>query len=97
MKKGVSILLAICLVLTCMGCQTSTITNVHDSSTPFVVEQTEESKVNIQSDETVVMVWIPRTGKRYHRNPRCSGMKKPTNVSLLEAERRGYTPCGNCY
>lgn len=43
------------------------------------------------------MVWIPRSGKRYHSNPGCSGMKEPQEVPLSEAESRGYTPCQNCY
>lgn len=43
------------------------------------------------------MVWIPRTGKRYHSNKRCSNMKNPSYVTLTEAERRGFTPCKKCY
>ena len=43
------------------------------------------------------MVWIPRTGERYHRNKKCSGMKEPKYVTIEEAIRRGYTPCKKCY
>lgn len=43
------------------------------------------------------MVWIPRTGKRYHRDKDCSGMKNPSYVSIEEAVRRGFTPCKKCY
>ena len=43
------------------------------------------------------MVWIPRTGKRYHSNERCSNMKNPSHVTLSEAKRRGFTPCKKCY
>lgn len=43
------------------------------------------------------MVWIPRSGKRYHSNPGCSGMKDPREVPLSEAEAQGYTPCQKCY
>ena len=43
------------------------------------------------------MVWIPRTGSKYHSNPECSRMKDPSHVTLSEAESRGYTPCSKCY
>lgn len=43
------------------------------------------------------MVWIPRSGSRYHSNPECSGMKDPQEVPLSEAEAQGYTPCQKCY
>ena len=44
-----------------------------------------------------IMVWIPRTGKKYHSNQKCSGMKNPSYVTIEEAERRGFTPCKKCY
>ena len=43
------------------------------------------------------MVWIPRTGQRYHRNKNCSGMKNPSYVTIEEAKRLGFTPCKKCY
>jgi membrane protein involved in colicin uptake len=43
------------------------------------------------------MVWIPRTGSKYHSNSSCSNMKNPTQVSLSEAQAAGYEPCKKCY
>ena len=43
-----------------------------------------------------IMVWIPRSGKRYHDSKKCSWMKSPKIVTLEEAKEMGYTPCGNC-
>lgn len=43
------------------------------------------------------MVWIPRTGSKYHNNPSCSNMKNPSQVTLDEAIRQGYEPCKKCY
>lgn len=43
------------------------------------------------------MVWIPATGKKYHRKSSCSNMKNPTQVSRSEAITRGYEPCKKCY
>ena len=48
-----------------------------------------------QSRET--MVWIPKSGSKYHSDPECSNMKDPTQVSLSQAESVGYTPCKKCW
>ncbi|MBE5801100.1 MAG: hypothetical protein E7319_02320 [Clostridiales bacterium] len=44
---------------------------------------------------STVMVYIPHSGHRYHDSKACAG-SAPTLVSLEEAKKRGYTPCGNC-
>lgn len=49
------------------------------------------------SSGVVVMVWIPRTGSKYHRNSSCSNMNNPSQVTLDEAIRRGFEPCKKCY
>lgn len=49
-----------------------------------------------KEDETE-MVWIPRTGEKYHDNPSCSGMNSPREVSRKQAKDLGYTACGKCY
>lgn len=43
------------------------------------------------------MVWIPQSGSKYHRNPGCSGMKDPSQVTRAQAESQGYAPCKRCY
>lgn len=43
------------------------------------------------------MVWIPKSGSKYHSRSSCSNMKNPTQVSRSEAIRRGYEPCKKCY
>lgn len=43
------------------------------------------------------MVWIPHSGSKYHSKSSCSGMKGPSQVSLADAQRRGYDPCKKCY
>lgn len=44
-----------------------------------------------------IMVWIPKSGTKYHRNSSCSGMKSPSQVTKEEAEALGYSPCSKCY
>lgn len=48
------------------------------------------------AEESQEMVWISKTGKRYHSNPDCSGMKSPRQITLEEAKQRNLTPCKNC-
>lgn len=43
------------------------------------------------------MVWIPKSGKKYHSYAGCSGMKNPRQVTKDEAEDLGYTPCSKCW
>lgn len=43
------------------------------------------------------MVWIPKSGSKYHSNPSCSNMKNPSQVSIDTAIARGYAPCSKCY
>ena len=43
------------------------------------------------------MVYIPKTGKKYHSNANCSNMKNPSQVSLSEAQSRVFTACKKCY
>lgn len=50
-----------------------------------------------EDDPQETMVWIPvNGGKKYHRNSDCSNMKNPKQVSISEAKRLNYTPCGRC-
>ena len=58
-------------------------------------QPTEPSTV--PADPETEMVWIPKTGEKYHTNPTCSNMKDPTQVTKEEAEQRGYEPCKRCH
>lgn len=64
---------------------------------PVMSETVEYSSVPQVVSVDEVMVWIPRTGSKYHRNPGCSGMNDPTQVTKSKAERLGYDPCQKCY
>ena len=43
------------------------------------------------------MVYVTKSGKRYHNNPNCSKMKNPIEMDLLDAIEKGFEPCGRCY
>ena len=46
---------------------------------------------------TQTVVYVTRTGARYHRNPNCGGMKEAIQTSLAEARQMGLDACENCY
>ena len=43
------------------------------------------------------MVWIPKSGTKYHSRPGCSNMQDPTEVTISAAISKGYTACKRCY
>ena len=43
------------------------------------------------------LVWIPRSGSKYHSKSTCSNMKNPIQVTLSEAKKSGYDPCKKCH
>lgn len=47
--------------------------------------------------QSETMVWIPKSGSKYHSHAGCSNMKNPSQVTQSEAEARGYTPCKKCW
>lgn len=50
-----------------------------------------------EAESSGEMVWIPRTGSKYHRTSTCSNMKNPSQVTREQAESWGYDPCKKCY
>lgn len=66
------------------------------SSEEAVSSQVTSSKENV-TQNVEKMVWIPQSGKKYHSNSACSGMKNPTKVTVEKAVSLGFTPCKKCY
>lgn len=53
--------------------------------------------VTTSTATTAQMVWIPKSGKKYHSRSSCSNMKNPTRVTKTEAVNRGYGQCSKCW
>ena len=53
--------------------------------------------VSTSENVDATMVYVTGSGRKYHLNPSCSRMKKPIQISLLEAIQQGYEPCRICY
>lgn len=68
--------------------------NNSQAKAPAQSEPAAQSPARPDNTETV---WIPATGKKYHRKSSCSNMKNPTQVSRSEAINRGYEHCKKCY
>lgn len=64
--------------------------NKQETSTP-----TQTPSVENTGDSS--MVWIPKSGSKYHSKSSCSNMKNPSQVTEQEAIQRGYEPCKKCY
>lgn len=47
------------------------------------------------SNQTVV--YVTRTGSRFHRDPGCGGIKEAIQTTLAEARQMGLDACENCY
>jgi len=83
-----------------VGCQNKEETDVikpTEIETKIQVTETTCQEITIPHTTEEILVWISKTGKRYHSTPDCSDMKKPLQVTLEEAETRDYTPCLRCY
>ena len=90
MKKFLTVILAVFLVLTMM---LPLFTSCDDPSNVHIVK-TE----NNESSTGERNVWIPtRGGTKYHSESSCSNMIDPERVPLSTAQNRGFTACGKCY
>lgn len=50
------------------------------------------------SENAEEIVWVPTGGgTRYHKNPSCSGMESPKQMTVSEAISDGFSPCGKCW
>lgn len=58
-----------------------------------------ETSTNVHSEPVGSMVWITATGKKYHNKPDCGNSNPSTSrqITLSEAQSRGYGACKKCY
>ena len=98
-KRIPALLLAFCLLLSLAACgseaaQPSAEPTPEPTATP---EPTLSPEPTPEAEPGQALVWIPQSGSKYHSSPSCSNMKNPTQVTVEEAESRGYEPCKKCY
>lgn len=107
--KRAALVLALLLCLGAAGCHGSTAEGASSqtrSTMAVTTKMTTKAATATHTQATVdaavtssvdPLVWIPRSGTKYHRSQACSNMKSPTEVPLSEAVDRGFTPCKKCY
>lgn len=76
---------------------TGTTPAAQSSESTAPAASTQPSETQPADTQQGTMVWIPQSGTKYHSNPSCSGMKNPTQISITDAQSRGYEPCKKCY
>ena len=78
---------------------TEAVTEKTEAAAPQVEEkqQAVEEPVVSNNSGSSTMVWIPKSGKKYHSSSSCSNMKNPSQVTIEKAQSLGYTPCSKCY
>ena len=75
--------------------------NVESPKVTSITTQTKTTDIKKQTDATRVftgdiVVYVTRTGKKYHRVDCSSLSKSKIPIKLSEAKARGYTPCQRC-
>ena len=89
MKKNfnriLSIVLCIVLSLSFSSCNNKQSTNEKET---YRIETTAKQEKT---------VYVSKSGKKIHNNPKCSGMKYYWEMSYNEAVYAGYDFCENCY
>ena len=73
----------------------STTTSAQDTAP--VTDTETLTIITSEIDYSETMVWIPKSGSKYHTYSSCSNMKNPTQVTEEEAEAMGYEPCKRCH
>lgn len=61
------------------------------------VAQEEAQQETAAQDNNQVMVWIPKTGKKYHSKANCSNMKSPMEVTEDYAISNSFERCKRCW
>lgn len=97
-KELLVLFLSLVMLITAIGCDLSlqgddSISQI-DEAGKTAAQQISPVVIKNSSD---VMVWIPRTGSKFHKKASCGNMQYSTQTTKQEAERRGYEPCKNCY
>lgn len=65
------------------------------TSTIVVVPPT--TAVDVQAKTSYVYIAASGKGKCYHKNKKCSRMKKTKKLKKSTAKKRGYRACKKCY
>lgn len=69
-----------------------------EASITATQQRARQKAAEAQQPKAEAKVYIANSkSKIYHRRKTCSGMKKPKEITLKEAEKEGKRPCKKCY
>lgn len=71
--------------------------NLGITNTPISTKPTTTTTIVSDDNQKGEMVWIPKSGSKYHSRSSCSNMKNPAEVSISYALSKGYTACKKCF
>lgn len=57
----------------------------------------QKGEVTTEPDAGALMVWVSKTGTKYHKDSTCCNMKNPVMMSIDAAEAIGLTKCKKCW
>lgn len=59
----------------------------------MISDNNSNESTSIENNNSDIVYWT-NSGKKYHSDPNCSGMKSPISGTITESQR---TPCSKCY
>ena len=71
--------------------------NLGITNTPTSTNPTTTNTIVSDDNQKGEMVWIPKSGSKYHSRSSCSNMKNPVEVGISYALSKGYTACKKCF
>lgn len=89
-KKFLSVLFAILIVLSFTSCEDDNQSSKYDDNYDYEEDYYEE-------DYYDDVVYVSKSGKKVHSISNCSGMKYYIRMTYRQAESNGYSFCKNCW
>ena len=81
--------------------QSTTVLTVPETTSPTVPETAAPTSAPVYVEPVQPqeeMVWISTNGgTKYHSRSSCSNMDNPQQITISQAEARGFTPCKKCH
>ena len=67
--------------------------NISSIQSESINNNKSDENLNIETNNSQTVYWT-KSGKKYHSDSSCSGMKSPISGTIKDSQR---TPCSKCY
>lgn len=68
-----------------------------DASDPAATPAVTQDATTGTAQDGQTIVYVTKSGSKYHSTETCSSMKDPLTLTLEEAKDKGYEPCSRCH